>query len=137
MTIGGQQVVVLLAAVLDRVCDRAATRFCSRLVILANALLRFIWSHRLFGYCAIMMAAVPNDHLDPSAAPRARQSAEINITAARSFNRGLNSVYFALASLGWLIGPLPLLVATGLTAGVLLRREFASHSRQVMLDDMR
>ena len=30
--------------------------------LLANALLKFIWSHRLFGYCAIMMAAVPNDH---------------------------------------------------------------------------
>jgi uncharacterized membrane protein len=104
--------------------------------LLANALLKFVWSHRLFGYCAIMMAAVPNDHLDPTAAPRARQTAKINITAAKSFNRGLNSVYFALASLAWLIGPVPLLLATALTAGVQLRREFASHSRQIMLDDM-
>ena len=38
---------------------------------LANALLKFIWSHRLFGYCSIMMAAVPNDPADPMAAPRA------------------------------------------------------------------
>ena len=106
-------------------------------VLLSNALLKFIWSHRLFGYCAIMMAAVPNNPNDPIAAPRARQSAEINITAARSFNRGLNSIYFALASLAWLIGPEALLVATVLTAGVLLRREFASHSRQVMLNDAR
>ena len=105
--------------------------------LLSNALLKFVWSHRLFGYCAIMMAAVPNNANDPIAAPRARQSAEINITAARSFNRGLNSVYFALASLVWLIGPIPLLIATVLTAGVQLRREFASHSRQVMLEDMR
>lgn len=105
--------------------------------LLANALLKFVWSHRLFGYCAIMMAAVPNDHLNPMAAPRARQSAQINITAAKSFNRGMNSIYFALASLGWLIGPVPLLIVTTLTAGVLLRREFASHSRQVMLEDMR
>jgi uncharacterized membrane protein len=28
---------------------------------LANALLKFIWAHRLFGYCSILMAAVPND----------------------------------------------------------------------------
>jgi uncharacterized membrane protein len=105
--------------------------------LLANALLKFVWSHRLFGYCAIMMAAVPNDHQDPSATPRARQAAELNIAAAKSFNRGLNSVYFALASLGWLIGPIPLLIATVLTAGIQLRREFASHSRQIMLEDLR
>jgi len=105
--------------------------------LLSNALLKFVWSHRLFGYCAIMMAAVPNDHTDPMAAPRARQAAEINITAAKSFNRGLNSIYFSLAALAWLIGPMALLLATGLTAGVLMRREFWSQSRKVMLEDMR
>lgn len=104
---------------------------------LANALLKFVWSHRLFGYCAIMMAAVPNDFTDPVAVPRARQAAEINITAAKSYNRGLNSIYFALAALAWLIGPLALIMATVLTAAVLMRREFASQSRQVMLEDVR
>ena len=107
------------------------------LALLSNALMKFVWSHRLFGYCAIMMAAVPNDHTDPMAAPRARQSAEINIAAARSFNRGLNSIYFALATLGWLIGPVALLISTGLTAAVLMRREFASQSRRIMLEDLR
>ena len=107
------------------------------LALMANALLKFVWSHRLFGYCAIMMAAVPNDFADPMAAPRARQAAEINITAARSFNRGLNSIYFALAALGWLISPEVLMLTTLLTGGVLLRREFASQSRLVMLEDMR
>ncbi|MEO8243632.1 MAG: DUF599 domain-containing protein [bacterium] len=107
------------------------------LALLANALLKFVWSHRLFGYCAIMMAAVPNDHTHPLAEHRARQAAEINITAARSFNRGLNAIYFALAALGWLIGPYVLILSTLLTAGVLLRREFASQSRQVMLEDLR
>lgn len=118
-----------------------ATQLRIKLIIvlglLSNALLKFVWSHRLFGYCAIMMAAVPNDFTDPMAAPRARQAAEINITAARSFNRGLNSIYFALATLAWLIGPEVLMVVTAVTAGVLLRREFASQSRQVMLEDMR
>ena len=102
---------------------------------LANALLKFIWAHRLFGYCAILMAAVPNDPADPLAFPRASQAAEVNITAAKSFNRGLRSIYFALGSLGWLLGPVALIVTATLTAGVLVRREFASHSRQVMLGD--
>ncbi|MDZ4086035.1 MAG: DUF599 domain-containing protein [Tabrizicola sp.] len=101
--------------------------------LLANALLKFVWAHRLFGYCSILMAAVPNDPEDPLAFHRAGQAAEINITAARSFNRGLKSIYFALAALGWLLGPWGLLAGTVLATGILLRREFASYSRKVIL----
>lgn len=100
---------------------------------LANALLKFVWAHRLFGYSSILMAAVPNDPSDPLAFHRAAQAAEIIITAAKSFNRGLRSIYFALAGLGWLIGAAGLAVGTLVVTGVLLRREFASHSRQVLL----
>jgi uncharacterized membrane protein len=108
-------------------------RIIPALIFLADALLKFIWSHRLFGYCAILMAAVPNDPADPLAYHRAAQAADINITAARSFNRGLRSVYFALAALTWLFGAVPLLVATALCLAVLARREFASDSRSVLL----
>lgn len=100
---------------------------------LSNALLKFIWSHRLFGYCSILMAAVPNDVNDPLALTRAAQAGEINITAARSFNRGLRSIYFALGALGWLLGPWVLMGTAVAAAGVLLRREFWSQSRKVML----
>lgn len=108
-------------------------RIIPLLLLLADALMKFIWSHRLFGYCAILMAAVPNDPADPLAYHRAAQAAEINITAARSFNRGLRSVYFALAALAWLFGAVALLVATALCLAVLIRREFASRSRAVLL----
>jgi uncharacterized membrane protein len=100
---------------------------------LSNALLKFIWAHRLFGYCSIMMAAVPNDHTDPVANHRAAQAAELNITAAKSFNRGMRSIYFALGSLAWLFGAYALIGAALLTAAVLFRREFASTSREVMI----
>jgi uncharacterized membrane protein len=110
-----------------------AVKMLLPLGFLANALLKFVWAHRLFGYCSILMAAVPNDPTDPQAFPRAAQAAEINITAAKSFNRGLRSIYFALAALGWILGPWALMAATILASGVLLRREFASHSRAVML----
>lgn len=104
--------------------------------LMANALLKFVWSHRLFGYSAIMMAAIPNDYTHPMARPRADQTDEIIITAARSFNRGLNSIYFALAGLPWLIGPKALIWAVILTTAVLIRREFASHSRAVMMEKL-
>jgi len=103
------------------------------LLFVANAFLKFVWAHRLFGYCAILMASVPNDADDPLAFTRAAQAAEINITAARSFNRGLRAVYFALGALAWLLGPEALMLATLATTTVTARREFASDSREVML----
>ncbi|MEO0380470.1 MAG: DUF599 domain-containing protein [Pseudomonadota bacterium] len=108
-----------------------------KLVILAlflsNAFLKFVWANRLFGYAAVVMGAVPNDVTDPTCMPRAMQAAEINITAARSFNRGLRSVYFGLTCAAWLAGPVPLIVATLFTLGVIWRREFASRSRTILL----
>ena len=103
------------------------------LLFVANAFLKFVWSHRLFGYCAVIMAAVPNEIDAPLALPRAEQAAEINITAARSFNRGMRALYFALCGLAWLLGAMPLMLATAATLFVLLRREFASKSRQVLM----
>ncbi|MDT8326500.1 MAG: DUF599 domain-containing protein [Roseovarius sp.] len=103
------------------------------LLFLANAFLKFVWSNRLFGYCAVVMAAVPNDAGDPRVIVRARKAGEINITAARGFNRGLRSLYFALATAAWLLGSEALLLATAVTVLVLLRREFASQSRSVLM----
>lgn len=103
------------------------------ILFLANAFLKFVWSHRLFGYCAVVMASVPNDIDDATALPRAAKAGELNITAARSFNRGLRAIYFAMAALAWLIGPLGLIVATLFTVTVLWRREFASQSRAALL----
>lgn len=103
------------------------------MLLLANAFLKFVWSHRLFGYCAVVMASVPNEPEDASALPRAAKAAEINITAARSFNRGLRAVYFAMAALAWLAGPAALILATAGTLIVLWRREFASGSRRALL----
>ena len=103
-------------------------------LFLTNAFLKFVWANRLFGYCAVLMAAVPNDTSHEKVYHRASQSAEINVTAARSFNRGLRSIYFALASAGWLVGAWVLIGLTLLTCVVIWRREFASESRKVLLD---
>lgn len=103
------------------------------LLFAANAFLKFVWSHRLFGYCSVIMSAVPNDPNDPKALPMALQAAEVNITAARGYNRGLRSVYFGIASSAWLLGAGPLILATLVTLLVILRREFASQSRHVLI----
>jgi len=43
-------------------------------------------------------------------------------------------MYFALAAMAWLLGPVALILATALTLLVLWRREFASHSRSLLLE---
>ena len=136
--IGNTSTIQGLAAELPLEAERTELVIKAMVVVgfLANALLKFVWSNRLFGYCSVMMAAVPNDPADPMAYPRAAQAAEINITAAKSFNRGLHSIYYALAALSWFFGPYALMVVAVVTTGVLLRREFASASRQVMVEQM-
>lgn len=106
------------------------------LVFVANAFLKFVWAHRLFGYCAIMMAAVPNDPALPESEPRAMAAAQVNIQAARNFNIGLRGVYFALGALGWLAGPWGLIAGTMVVTGMTLRREFASGSRRAIIADL-
>lgn len=101
-------------------------------LLLAQAFLKFVWAHRVFGYCSVVMAAVPEDPADPRAGPRAGQAAELNIRAALNFNRGLRWMYFALAALAWLLGPLALGLATALVTWVLWSREFYSTPRDIL-----
>ncbi|MFW8594117.1 DUF599 domain-containing protein [Cribrihabitans neustonicus] len=103
------------------------------MLLLSNSFLKYVWSHRLFGYCSVLMAAVPNDRTHALAYERAEQAAEISITAARSFNRGMRSTYFALAAVAWLAGPVALIAAAAITLAVLYRREFASQSRRILM----
>ncbi len=105
------------------------------ILLAVNGFLKFVWSHRLMGYCAVLMAAVPNDPADPAALPRAHKAAALNITAARSYNRGLRSIYFAMAATAWLLGAVPLILAVLFTLAVVYRREFASQSRAALLAD--
>lgn len=101
---------------------------------LANAFLRFVWANRVFGYCAVVMGAVPNDPEDASAFPKAAQAAELNIRAAINFNRGLRSIYFALGAVAFLLSWQALLMALGFVGWVVWSREFASKTRTIILD---
>lgn len=106
------------------------------LAFVTNAFLKFVWSHRLFGYCAILIASVPNDPNDTTTLSRAMTAGEVNVTAARSYNRGLRSIYFSIGSIAWILGPIPLLIATAVTVSVLWRREFMSNSRRLLIQEL-
>ena len=135
-TIGNPDSLLGLARNLTDVRPAAIVWQIKLMIVLAfviNAFLKFVWAHRLFGYCLIVMAAVPNDVTDAAAYPRAAQAAELNIFANRAFNKGLISVYFALTALAFLLAPLALALATTATFALMIRREFLSHSRMVLL----
>ena len=104
-------------------------------LFLTNGFLKFVWAHRVFGYCSVLMAAVPNDPEDPMAHPRAAQAAELNIRAVINFNRGLRAMYFALGALAWLLGGYALIVAVAVVTWIVWSREFASIPRQILLKD--
>lgn len=102
-------------------------------VALAATFMKFVWSHRLFGYCAVLMGAVDGAEATAENRSIARKAALININAARNFNRGLRSMYFTLALLAWFLGPAALAAAALATAATLYRREFRSASRSALL----
>ena len=95
-------------------------------VIFTYAFYKFAWSYRLSNYAAILIGAVvPHD--DPTLRPaEAARAAHMNVVAGRHFTRGLQAFFFALAYLGWFIGPWVLIGATALVLVIVLRRQFAS-----------
>ncbi len=104
------------------------------LFMLGNAFLKFVWANRVFGYCSIVMGAVPNDPENPQAMPLAMKAGKLNGRAAMNFNAGLRSMYFALCALAWLGGALVLLVGVAVTSWVVWSREFSSASREIILE---
>jgi uncharacterized membrane protein len=101
-------------------------------LLLTHGFLKFVWANRVFGYASVTMGAVPSQPDHPRAMPRAMRAAELIIRAALNFNRGLRSMYFALASLAWLAGPVLLIGASLLVAVFLIRREFTSVPRDIL-----
>ena len=45
------------------------TKLLLVLLFLGNAFLKFVWANRVFGYCGVIMGAVPNDPEDPNVYP--------------------------------------------------------------------
>jgi uncharacterized membrane protein len=102
------------------------------IVIFVYAFFKFAWSYRLFNYFAIMVGAAPPPAEKDSAAAKAfaHRAAHLCADAGLHFNRGQRAFFFALGYLGWLLGPLPLALATAGVLVVMWRRQFDSESRQ-------
>jgi uncharacterized membrane protein len=102
------------------------------IVIFVYAFFKFAWSYRLFNYFAIMIGAapLPEERATPEAQVFAHRAARICADAGRHFNRGQRAFFFALAYLGWFLGPVPFALSTAGVLIVMWQRQFASEARQ-------
>lgn len=102
-------------------------------VIFGYAFFKFAWSYRLFNYCVILVGALPTAKgADPADAARAiHETTEMNVAAGRHFNRGQRAFFFALAYMGWFLGPTTFLLFTAAVLVAMYRRQFASDASRV------
>lgn len=105
-------------------------------VVFVYAFFKFAWAYRLFNYSAILIGAVPpkGSGASPAEMERAaRRAAAMNVAAGGHFARGQRAFLFALAYLGWFVGPWVLMAATAGAVTVMWRRQFASDIRAALL----
>jgi len=106
-------------------------------VILVYAFFKFAWSYRLYNYVAIMLGSMPfaSEKDTPEAQDHVRRTAALFTTAGRHFNRGQRGFFLALGYLGWFVGPYVLMISTAAIVVVMWYRQFASQSRQAVIED--
>lgn len=95
-------------------------------VIFAYAFFKFAWSYRLFNYAAILMGATPPAGRadEPETRAAALRCAAMTTAAGRHFNRGQRAFFFALAYLGWFLGPIAFVLETLFALAVMWRRQY-------------
>ncbi|MBB3302584.1 putative membrane protein [Rhizobium sp. BK226] len=99
---------------------------CKVLLIMAT-LLRglsdFIWAVRQINYCLAAIGASPSRDEDRDIVGWTNALTLVLNPALRSFSVGVRSYYFTVAAAFWFIGPIPFIVATILSVGVLIWRQ--------------
>ncbi|GAB5507215.1 MAG: DUF599 domain-containing protein [Rhizobiaceae bacterium] len=106
-------------------------------LIFVYAFFKFGWSYRLFNYCSIMIGAVqqPEETDRETRVKQALRAGEMNTIAGKHFTAGQRSLFMALAYLGWFAGPEVFAVTTIAVALVVIRRQFFSNARQLLMRD--
>ena len=114
--------------------DGLRLRLVAPLFFIAYAFFKFAWAQRLFGYCSVLIGATPewDNARESEIMAAAERAGTVNGLAARSFNRGLRSMYFTLGSLAWMTGPFMLVLSTCAVVLMINRREFHSESREAI-----
>lgn len=106
-------------------------------VIFVYTFYKFAWSYRLFNYVAIMLGATPPaaEQGSEEAERHIRRTTRLFRSAGLHFNRGQRALFFALAYLGWFVGPWVLIATTVAVVLVVWHRQYASDSLRALRDE--
>jgi uncharacterized membrane protein len=98
------------------------------IAIMIYAFFKFTWAIRQFSYFAAVMGSAP--YFQPGNADPilAKRMALIRTQAVGQLNGGLRAYYFAMALLGWFVGPLVFMITTVVMASTLIYRQLYSPS---------
>jgi uncharacterized membrane protein len=135
----GEQVQVLLER-LPYVAKSSAVLFETKLLLLVAifvyAFFKFAWAFRLSHYAAIMIGATPIFDATNQAAceDHANRTARLIGIAAEHANGGLRSYYYAGAGMTWFFHPWAFVLGTTWVVLILLRRDFFSRSRRLIMN---
>jgi len=104
--------------------------------IFAYSFFKFGWAYRLFNYCSIIIGAVPSEAArdDPEMLDQIERAGKINSLGGRHFNAGLRGIFFGLGYMGWFLDSTIFLISTTLTVGVMIRRQYFSTTRKVLIE---
>lgn len=109
--------------------DGLALRIGVLIAIFIYAFFKFAWAFRISNYCAIVIGSMSDfryDENEKARLQRAETAAELSSLSGHHFNRGIRAYFFALACLGWFIGPAFFVASTLAVLTILIRREFFS-----------
>lgn len=99
------------------------------LAIFVLSFFSFTLALRQFNHFCIMIGAM--DHSGQVTGAEIDAIAQINVLAARNFNNGIRAYYFSVATVAWFAAEWLAIVASLVTVGFLVHREFFSSAHRV------
>lgn len=105
------------------------------IAIFVFAFFKYAWAYRLSQYAYIMAGATPILAADNEAACLAHtaRTARLVGIAAEHANGGLRAFYYAIAAMAWIFHALAFIAATTWVLVILIRRDYFSRSRRVIM----
>lgn len=103
--------------------------FVVMLAIFVLSFFAFTLALRQFNHFCIMIGAM--DHTGQVTEAEIDAIAQLNAMAAKNFNNGIRAYYFSVATVAWFASPWLAIIASIITVGFLIHREFFSSAHRV------
>ncbi|MBP2292194.1 DUF599 domain-containing protein [Azospirillum rugosum] len=94
---------------------------------------KFTWALRQYNYCCALIGSAPLPPVpEPERSAMADTIAEAMTLAVTALNGGMRAYYFAMAALGWMLGPWVFMLGSAAVVIVLTRRQGFSATEKVI-----